>query len=264
MAISNLSPAEITKYSRQMDLEGWGREAQEQVKSSRVLIAGAGGLGSAAALYLLTGGVGTVRLVDNSRVSLADLSHQVLYREQDLGKAKATAAGRRLREHNSFTLVEPLVKAISTHNVCRLASGCQVLIDATNNSVASLLLYQAALKFRIPLVHAEVWDLEGRLTTAWPGHGPCLACSCQDIPHSEQLSFLSPLSGILGALLALEALRILGGLGPALLGRLLCFHGTSIQFTERALKPNPRCQACQVPSPTSQAAKGPPGIIESE
>ena len=81
MAISNLSPAESARYTRQMNLEIWGREAQERVKSSRVLIAGAGGLGSAAALYLLAGGVGTIRLVDNSRISLVNLSHQALYRE---------------------------------------------------------------------------------------------------------------------------------------------------------------------------------------
>ncbi len=89
-----------------MNLEGWGREAQERVKASRVLIAGAGGLGAATALHLLAAGVGTIRLVDNSRVSLTDLSHQVLYREQDLGKAKATVAERRLKELNSFTVVE--------------------------------------------------------------------------------------------------------------------------------------------------------------
>jgi len=236
-----------------MKLDDWGREAQEQVKASRVLIAGAGGVGSAAALYLLAGGVGALRLVDNSRVRLADLSHQVLYREQDLGKAKAVAAGRRLQELNSFSLVEPLVKAISNHNVSRLAQGCRVLLDATNNSVASLLLQQAAQKLDIPLVHAEIGDLEGCLTTIWPGQGPCLACSCHEIIPSRRLSLLSPLDGILGALLALEALRIMGGLGPTLLGRLLCFHGTRLQFKERSLKPNPDCQACRASSSGNRA-----------
>lgn len=230
-----------------MNLEGWGREAQERVKASRVLIAGAGGLGAATALYLLAAGVGTIRLVDNSRVSLTDLSHQVLYREQDLGKAKATAAARRLKELNSFTVVESLVKVASPHNVSCLTSGCQMLVDATNNAAAGLLLNRAAVKLQIPLVHAAVWDLDGRVTTAWPGRGPCLACSCHGTPHSGRPSLLSPLSGILGALLALEALRILGGLAPALLGRLLWFHGTSLRFTENLLKPNPKCPNCQGP-----------------
>jgi molybdopterin-synthase adenylyltransferase len=244
-AIANLSPAEITRYARQMDLEGWGREAQERVKASRVLIAGVGGLGSTAALYLLATGVGTIRLVDNSRVSLTDLSHQVLFREQDLGKAKATAAERRLKELNSFTLVEAMVKAISPHNISCLTAGCQVLIDATNNPALGPLLNQAAGKLHIPLVHAAVWDLDGRVTTIWPGRGPCLVCSCQDTRHSGRPSFLSPLAGILGALLALETLRILGGLAPTLLGRVLCFRGATLQFTEKSMSPNPQCPSCQ-------------------
>lgn len=247
-----------------MNLEGWGLEAQERVKASRVLIAGAGGLGAATALYLLAAGVGTIRLVDNSRVSLTDLSHQVLFREQDLGKAKATVAQRRLKELNSFTVVESLVKVVSPHNVSCLTSGCQVLIDATNNAAAGPLLNHAAAKLQIPLVHAAVWDLDGRVTTSWPGRGPCLACSCQGTFHSGRPSLLSPLSGILGALLALEALRILGGLGPALLGRVLCFNGTSLQFTEKLLKSNPKCPNCQgqVPKKLSEISKSPPSRAE--
>ena len=232
-----------------MNLEGWGLEAQVRVKASRVLIAGAGGLGSVAALYLLAAGVGTIRLVDNSRVSLTDLSQQVLYREQDLGKAKATVAERRLKELNSFTLVESMVKTVSPHNVSCLTSGCQVLLDTTNNAATSALLNQAAAKLRLPLVHAAVWDLDGRVTTAWPGRGPCLACSGQQTSHPGRPALLSPLPGILGALLALETLRLLGGLGPALLGRVLCFHGTSLQFTEKILKLNPKCPNCQSPLP---------------
>lgn len=228
-----------------MNLEIWGREAQERLKSSRVLIAGAGGLGSAAALYLQAGGVGTIRLVDNSRISLANLSYQILYREQDLGKAKATVGERRLKEINSFTLVESLVKAISRHNVSRLASGCQLILDATNNSDTSLLLKQTAAKLKIPLVQAGVGEMDGRLTTFLPGRGPCPACSGQKASLAGESSLLGPLPGILGTLLALEALRILGGLGPALVGRLLCFHGAGLHFSERSLKSDPKCPACQ-------------------
>lgn len=246
MAISNLSPAEIARYGPQISLEGWGREAQERVKSCRTLIAGAGGLGSAAALYLLAGGLGAIRLVDPSRVSLADLSHQVLYREQDLGKAKATTAQRRLQELNSFALVEAQVKALSPHNILRLASGCQVLLDATNNAAAGLILNQTAVKLHLPLVHARVWGLHGRLTTFWPGQGPCLACSPLEAVGEGPSSFLSPMPGILGALLALEALRLLGGLAPALLGRLLLFDGNDFQFKEELVRFNPECPSCQV------------------
>ncbi len=250
-----LSPAEITRYVRHLTLKGWGREAQERVKASRVLIIGAGGLGSTAALHLLAAGVGALRLVDNSRVNLGDLGHQVLLREQDLGKAKAAAAGRRLQDLNSFTLVEALVKALSPHNVSRLTSGCQVLLDATNNSAAGLILNQAAARLRLPLVQAWVWDLDGRLTTFWPGHGPCLACSFQETSSTGRPALLSPLPGILGALQALETLRILGGLGPALTGRLIYFHGAGFQFREQALKTNPQCPACQTEARIRRDAK---------
>jgi molybdopterin/thiamine biosynthesis adenylyltransferase len=211
----------------------------------------------------MAAGVGALRLVDNSRVNLADLGHQMLFREQDLGKAKAAAAERRLKDLNSFTLVESLVKVISAHNVSRLTSGCQVLLDATNNSLAGLILNQAAAKLHIPLVSARVWNLDGCLTTYWPGHGPCLACSAQETYNSGPPALLSPLPGILGALQALEALRILGGLGAALLGRLLYFHGSSFNFTEKPLRLNSRCPTCQVAGRISQGSEKPPGIFQT-
>jgi molybdopterin-synthase adenylyltransferase len=248
MTASNLSPAEVTRYLRQITLEGWGREAQERVKSSRILIAGAGGLGCAAVLYLLAGGVGTICLVDESRVSLADLSHQFLFREMDLGKAKVTVAERRLREINPFVLVESRVKNVSEHNVSRLTAGRHLLIDATNNAGASSLLNQAAAKNRTPLVHGRIWETNGCLTTSWPGQGPCLACAGSGNSQPGPPALLGPLKGILGSLLALETLRILGGLGPALLGRVLTFQGTQFQFTEKLVRHDPHCPICRGPS----------------
>jgi molybdopterin/thiamine biosynthesis adenylyltransferase len=141
-----LSPAEVTRYARQITLDGWGREAQERLKSSQVLIAGAGGLASATAIYLMAGGLGAMRLVDHSRVTLADLNHQVLFRERDLGRSKATMAERRLKEINPFVTVESHNKILSEHNVFRLATGCDVLIDASNNTGAGALLNLAAVR----------------------------------------------------------------------------------------------------------------------
>jgi len=241
--ISPLSPAEVTRYARQITLDGWGREAQERLKSSQILIAGAGGLASATALYLMAGGLGAIRLVDDSRVSLADLNHQVLFRERDLGKAKATVAERRLKEINPFVTVESQVKALSEHNVFRLTAGCNLLIDATNNAGAGSLLNLVAARQQIPLVHAWVWEMAGRLTTFWPGHGPCLACASLE-PPSTRPALLGPLPGIMGALQALEVLRILGGMGPALLGRVLIFKGTEFKFMDKTIRFNPQCPVC--------------------
>ncbi|MHB8068206.1 MAG: HesA/MoeB/ThiF family protein [Desulfobaccales bacterium] len=245
MVINNLSPAEVTRYARQMALEGWGREAQERLKSSRVLIAGAGGLASAVALHLLSTGVGAVRLVDSSRVTLSDLNDQVLYRERDLGKSKATVAERRLKDLNPFSLVEGQAKTISEHNISRLAANCNLVIDAMNNSTTGYLLNQAAVKFRIPLIYAGVWEMDGRLTTFWPGQGPCLACAFPEASNGNKPALMGPLPGILGALQALEALRILGGIGPALLGRMLTFQGDQFTFSEKPVKANPQCLVCR-------------------
>ncbi len=227
-----------------MALDGWGREAQERLKSCQVLIAGAGGLASATALYLLAGGIGAIRLVDESRVSLADLNHQVLFRERDLGKAKATVAAHHLKEINSFVMVESHVKELSEHNVFRLAAGCNLLIDASNSPGTGSLLNLVSVREQIPLVHAWVWEIAGRLTTFWPNRGPCMACASMETPSIIRPALLGPLPGIIGSLQALEVLRILGGIGPALLGLVLSFNGTQFKFTEKTIQSNPQCLVC--------------------
>jgi molybdopterin/thiamine biosynthesis adenylyltransferase len=227
-----------------MSLDLWGREAQEHLKSSQILIAGAGGLASATALYLLAGGIGSIRLVDESRVGLSDLNHQVLFRERDLGKAKATVAGHRLKELNPFVSVESHFKALSEHNVFRLAAGCNLLIDASNNAMTGSLLNAVAVRQKLPMVRAWVWEMTGRLTTFWPGHGPCLACAAIENPSPVRPALLGPLPGIMGTLQALEVLRILGDLGPALLGRLLTFKGNRFRFVETTIRSNPQCPVC--------------------
>jgi molybdopterin-synthase adenylyltransferase len=245
MLTDNLSPAEVTRYSRQIAISDWGRAAQEKVKSSRVLLAGAGSLGSTVALHLLAAGVGAVRLVDHSRVSLADLNSTILYRERDLGKTKSAVAERRLKEINPFVTVEGQGKTVSENNVQRLASGCHLIIDAMHEAPAGDFLNQAAVRHRLPLIHAWVGEMEGFLTTFWPGEGPCLACFLPEPPLPKYPALMGPLPGIIGGLLALEALRVLGGLSPALLGRLLIFKGQWFYFKEERLKVNPHCPVCQ-------------------
>jgi molybdopterin/thiamine biosynthesis adenylyltransferase len=245
MIAHNLSPAEVTRYSQQIALSDWGREAQEKLKSSRVLLAGASGLGSSIALHLLATGVGALRLVDHSRVSLADLYATILYRERDLGKNKSAVAERRLKELNPFVMVEGQGKTISEHNVNRLASGCQLIIDAMQGQPSGDFLNMAAVRQRVPLIHAWVGEMDGLLTTFWPGHGPCLACFLPQAPLYPYPALMGPLPGIIGAMVSLEVLRLLGGLGSALVGRLLIFKGRWFYFKEERLKANPHCPVCR-------------------
>jgi|UniRef100_A0A7V6DNP1 molybdopterin/thiamine biosynthesis adenylyltransferase len=245
MYSNNLSPAEMTRYSLQIAMEGWGREAQEKVKSSRVLIVGADGLASMVAQHLLATGVGALRLVDPSRITLADLNTTILYRERDLGKNKASVAERRLREVNPFVTVEGQGKHLTPNNVFRVASGCQLLIEASRDPNNSFLLNQAAVRYRLPLLYAWLGEMEGFMTTFWPGQGPCLACAYPDTLPPCPSALMGPLPGIMGSLQALEALRILGGLPPALLGRRLVFQGKTFTFTEELLYENPHCPVCR-------------------
>jgi molybdopterin/thiamine biosynthesis adenylyltransferase len=244
MISNNLSPAEVTRYSLQIAMEGWGREAQERVKSSKVLIAGADGLSSAVALHLLTTGVGALRIVDPSRVSLADLNANILFRERDLGKSKATVTERRLREINPFVTVEGQAKIVNENNVFRVAAGCHLLIETRRDPENGYVLNQAAVRYKLPLLHAWIKDVDGALATFWPGQGPCLACAFPEALPASSPALMGPLPGVLGALMALEALRILGGFPAALLGRRLTFRGRVFTFKDEPLPANPRCPVC--------------------
>jgi adenylyltransferase/sulfurtransferase len=227
-----------------MLLEGWGQAAQKRLKASRVLIAGGGGLATAAALYLAAAGVGAIRLVDDSKVTLADLSHPLLFRERDLGKARAVAAAEHLRQVNPFVLVESQVRKISAHSLPRLLADCTLILDSMNKPPGEVLLNRAAVKFRLPVVHARVRGMEGHLTTFWPGKGPCVSCAFPEAPSTADLSLFPPLPGIMGALQTSEALRLLSGQGPAWLGRVLIFKGDTFRFSENDVKINPECHLC--------------------
>jgi len=245
MISNNLSPAEVTRYSLQIAMEGWGREAQERVKSSKVLVAGADGLSSAVALHLLTTGVGALRVVDHSRVTLADLNANILFRERDLGKSKAAVTERRLKEINPFVTVEGQSKTINENNVFRVAAGCQLLIETRRDPENGYLLNQAAVRYKLPLLYAWSKEVDGALATFWPGHGPCLACGFPEALPASSPVLMGPLPGVLGALMALEALRILGGFPPALLGRRLTFRGRVFTFKDEPLPANPHCPVCR-------------------
>ncbi|MBM4273313.1 MAG: HesA/MoeB/ThiF family protein [Deltaproteobacteria bacterium] len=246
---SSLSPAEVSRYHRQISLAFWGLEAQERVKSSRVLMAGAGGVASCAAVYLIAGGLGAMRLVDQSRVSLSDLNHHILYRERDLGKPRAATAESRLKELNPFAIVESRDKTISGHNISWLTKGCHLIVDALNQTQVGEILNQAAVRRGIPLIVVQMQGTKGHLTTFWAGNGPCRACVFPEPPISNVTARgqarLGPVSGILGTLVALEALCILGGLGPALCGRMLTFDAADFLFTQTFLRADSRCPVCQ-------------------
>jgi molybdopterin/thiamine biosynthesis adenylyltransferase len=235
-----------------MSLGPWDRQAQERLKSSRVFLTSAAGAAGVAAHQLLAAGLGALRLVDASRIILGDLSQQTLFRERDLGKAKAAVAEALLSEVNPFSRVECLAKSLSEANVWRLTAGCHLL--AATDARSAQLLHLPAVRHRLPLVCAFTGSTEVRVTTLWPGQGPCLACVAPDRLGPTSLSAappaLAPVAALAGGLMALEALRLLGGAGPALLGRLLIFRVRDCHFSQESLPRRSLCPLCRnIPPP---------------
>lgn len=250
----NLSPAELARYETQLAAPSWGLAAQKKIKSSKVFIAGGSGPVIAAAGNLVAAGVGHLRLVDPERVSLHDLSNQLIYREKDLKKPRVLALQQRLQEANPFTFVEGLERNLTNNNVCKITKGYDLLLADLNALPFALTLNRAALKNQTPLLLGWIKDNRGYVTTLTPGRGLCLECThLRDLagPARTQLTLLN---SVVGGLLAMEALRLLGGLGPALRERLFGYDGELSHCLEESLGRKPACPVCEfsVPKPCSR------------
>ncbi len=243
----NLSPAELARYEKQLLLPEWGQAAQERVKQTRVFVAGGGNLVAAAAVNLVTAGVGHLRVVDLERVSLTDLGDQVLYRERDLSRPKALILQKRLQEVNPFVEVEGLERRLSEHNVLKLTQKYDLLLADLHEPHHALALNRAALKFKIPLLVGWTQEWQGFLATLRPGTGLCLACTFLLDRIRRANGLVAPVNAIIGGVMALEALRILSGGEPALLERLFSFHGDLCRCLDEPLAKKPTCSVCGQP-----------------
>ncbi len=240
-----LSPAEMTRYEKQLRLADWGVPSQEKIKNSTVFIAGAAGLVSAAAFNLVAAGVGHVRIVDSQRVSLQDLGDQMLYRERDLNKPKVAVLRQRLQEANPFSEIVCLERKISDHNILKITQGADLLLADLNEPQTASVLNRAAIKIKIPLLLAWIQEMRGYITTLKPGQGLCLDCTSLHDKIIPSKATMAPMSTIMGGLMALEALRILGGSGPVLLERLFGYDGDLCQCLEEIVKKKTACVICQ-------------------
>ncbi len=240
-----LSPAELTRYEKQLHLADWGLAAQEKLKNSRVFIAGAGGLVTAAAFNLVAAGVGHLRVVDARRVSLQDLGDQMLYRERDLNKPKVAVLHQRLQEANPFTEINCLERKISDQNILKIAQGTDLLVADLNELQTAAVLNRAAIKIKIPLILAWIREMRGFITTLNPSQGLCLDCTSLHERTSQSKAVMAPMSSVMGGLMALEALHILGGSGPTLLERLFGYDGDLGHCLEEMVKRKTQCLVCQ-------------------
>ena len=240
---------EVERYARHLVLREVGGQGQQRLKAASVLIVGAGGLGAPAALYLAAAGVGRIVLADADVVDTSNLQRQVIFRDGDLGVGKVDAAAAAVRALNPNVHADPRPARIDAANAADLIAGADVVLDGCDNFATRLAVADAALTAGIPLVSAAVGQFEGQLGVfrGWESGKPCYRCFVGDAPDREEANcaeqgVLGPVTGVLGSLAALEAVRAVAPFGDDPAGRLLLLDLLSWRFRSVSLPKDPACR----------------------
>jgi molybdopterin/thiamine biosynthesis adenylyltransferase/rhodanese-related sulfurtransferase len=246
-----LSRDDLARYSRHLILPEVGADGQRRIKAARVLCIGAGGLGSPAALYLAAAGIGTLGLVDADRVDASNLQRQILYGTGDVGKAKLTAAGARLRELNPEMEIVLHEVRLNSENAAEIVAPYDVVIDGSDNFPTRYLSNDVCVFARKPNIYGSVFRFEGQASVFAPHlGGPCYRCLFPEppppgaAPSCAEAGVLGVLPGIIGLIQATEALKLIIGAGETLAGRLLHFDALKMKFREFNLRRDPQCPVC--------------------
>jgi molybdopterin/thiamine biosynthesis adenylyltransferase/rhodanese-related sulfurtransferase len=246
-----LTPEQRARYSRHLLIPEVGEAGQQKLLDARVLLIGAGGLGSPASLYLAAAGVGTLGIVDGDVVDDSNLQRQIVHSTDRLGEPKVLSAKRTIEALNPDVRVVPFETRLTSENVDEILShGWDVIVDGADNFPTRYLVNDASVWHGIPVVHGSIYRFEGQVTVFNPGSGPCYRCLFPAPPPPElapscaEGGVLGVLPGIVGSLQASEALKILLGTGETLEGRLLLFDALHTTFDEVAIRRNPECPVC--------------------
>jgi molybdopterin/thiamine biosynthesis adenylyltransferase len=237
------------RYARQIALEGFGEEGQAKLGGARVLLVGMGGLGCPAALYLATSGVGTLVLNDFDRVDETNLPRQILYLPEDVGALKAEAARKRLLALNPEVEIELATERLDGSALAALVGSADVVLDGTDNFATRFAVNRACVARRVPLVSGAAVRVEGQIAV-FPndGSGPCYACLYDDedewLGNCQGNGVLAPVPGVIGTLMAEEALKLVLGWSSALRNRLLLWDAKRGEWQSVALKRDPDCVVC--------------------
>jgi adenylyltransferase/sulfurtransferase len=248
--LPELDLEEIRLYGRHLVMPEVGMEGQRKLKAGRILLVGAGGLGSPVGLYLAAAGVGTLGLVDFDRVDVSNLQRQVLYRPRDVGRPKLEVAVERLQAVNPRVDLVPHELRLDSGNALEVLAGYDVIVDGSDNFPTRYLVNDACALLGKPDVFGSVSRFEGQATVFWAGHGPCYRCLFPEppppglVPSCAEAGVLGVLPGIVGALQANEAIKLILGVGRPLVGRFLVFDALQVKLRELALAKNPDCPLC--------------------
>jgi sulfur-carrier protein adenylyltransferase/sulfurtransferase len=250
-----LSHDELIRYSRHLILPEIGLAGQERLKAARVLLVGAGGLGSPAALYLAAAGIGTIGLIDFDVVDRSNLQRQVVHGTAAVGTSKLASARARLADLNPHVQVETIETRLEAANALEHLRGWDVVVDGSDNFPTRYLVNDACVLLGIPTVYGAVLRFEGQVSVFDARRGPCYRCLYREPPPPELVpscaegGVVGVVPGVIGSLQALEAIKLVTGIGSSLVGRLLLFDGMKLQFREIALIKDPDCVVCG-PHPT--------------
>ncbi len=259
VGVGVLDADETERYDRHLRLPGVGVEGQARLLASRVVLVGAGGLGSPAALYLAAAGVGALVLVDDDRVERSNLQRQVLHEDASIGELKTASGARRLVGLNPGIRIETVPARLDAGNVERVFAGADLVVDGADNFATRLLVNSACLRLGIPWVYGAVERFRGQVSLFRPGQGPCYRCLFPDspmpgdAPTCAEAGVLGVLPGLVGTLQATEALKHLLGIGAGLDGWLLSVDALAMRFGKARLHRDPACPACGAPPPGEPA-----------
>jgi adenylyltransferase/sulfurtransferase len=245
-----LSREEIRRYGRHLIMPEVGLQGQQKLKAASVLLVGAGGLGSPAALYLAAAGVGRIGIVDFDVVDLSNLQRQIIHDTQDVGRPKLESAMNRLRAVNPHVEVKPFEAQLSSENALDILKDFDVVVDGTDNFPTRYLVNDACVLLKKPNVYGSIFRFEGQASVFYAERGPCYRCLYPEppppglVPSCAEGGVLGVLPGIVGAIQAAETLKIILGIGDVLIGRLLLFDALAMQFRELKLRKNADCPIC--------------------
>lgn len=246
-----LSDEELERYARHIVLRELGGAGQRRLKASRALVIGAGGIGSPAIQYLAAAGIGRIAIVDDDRIDLSNLQRQTLFATGDVGRSKAVVAAARIEVLNPNVEVLAWQHRIDGGNIDDYVRASDVVLDGSDNFATRLAVADAALRHRVPLVSAAVAEFEGQLGTfrGWEADKPCYRCFVGSNPERPEATcaeqgVLGALTGVMGSLAALEAIRACAPFGEDSAGKLLLVDALSLRFRTLALPKDPGCAAC--------------------
>ena len=246
----DLSAEELQRYARHLILPEVGVEGQRRLKAARVLVVGAGGLGSPAALYLAAAGVGLLGLVDSDRVEFSNLQRQILHGTAAVGRSKLASAAERLRDINPGVELRLHEARLTSGNALDVLRDYDVVLDGSDNFPTRYLVNDACALLGKPDVYGSIFRFDGQASVFWAARGPCYRCLYREPPPPELVpscaegGVLGVLPGIVGSLQALEAIKLVLGIGETLVGRLLLIDALKLRFRELVLEKDPACPLC--------------------